>query len=160
MTLTSDSTDLPAREWPQHEDSGSSADRFTSQAATAFAGTHLLIDCWQASNLDNIALIEAALREAVTVSGATLLHIHLHHFTPNSGVSGVAVLAESHITIHTWPERGYAALDVFMCGDTQPQLTVPVFAAAFRTDSIELSNHQRGRNWPAHHAPSNRDSAG
>ena len=50
-------------------------------------------------------------------AGATLLHIHLHHFTPNGGVSGVAVLAESHISIHSWPEYGYAALDVFMCGD-------------------------------------------
>ena len=160
MTLTSDTAGTPGQEWPQHVDTGNSADRLTSQAATAFAGTHLLIDCWEASNLDNIALIEAALREAVTVSGATLLHIHLHHFTPNSGVSGVAVLAESHITIHTWPERGYAALDVFMCGDTQPQLTVPVFAKAFCTDNIQLSSHQRGRNWPAHQTPLNRDSTG
>jgi S-adenosylmethionine decarboxylase proenzyme len=46
--------------------------------------------------------------------GATLLHIHLHHFEPNGGVSGVAVLAESHISIHSWPKRGYAALDIFM----------------------------------------------
>ncbi len=153
MTLNSDLTAPSDRQWPKHVDTGSSADRFTNQAATAFAGTHLLIDCWQASNLDDIALIETALRQAVTVSGATLLHIHLHHFTPNSGVSGVAVLAESHITIHTWPERGYAALDVFMCGDTQPQLTVPVFAEAFCTDDIELSSHQRGRDWPAHPEP-------
>lgn len=156
MTLNSDSTDHPDRQWPQHIDTGSSADRFTNQAATAFAGTHLLIDCWQASNIDDIATIETALRQAVIVSGATLLHIHLHHFTPNSGVSGVAVLAESHITIHTWPERGYAALDVFMCGDTQPQLTVPVFAEAFQTDNIELSSHERGRNWPAYTEPKQR----
>ena len=153
MTLNSDLTDHPERQWPLHVDTGSSADRFANQAATAFAGTHLLIDCWQASNLDDIALIETALRQAVSVSGATLLHIHLHHFTPNSGVSGVAVLAESHMTIHTWPERGYAALDVFMCGDTQPQLTVPVFAKAFCTDNIELSSHQRGRDWPAQTEP-------
>ncbi|MGQ7845817.1 adenosylmethionine decarboxylase [Granulosicoccus sp. 3-233] len=109
-----------------------------------FAGTHLLIDCWQASRLDDIAHIEATLREAVAVSGATLLHIHLHHFTPNGGVSGVAVLAESHISIHTWPERDYAALDVFMCGETHPHETVPVFARAFCTDTIQLSTHQRG----------------
>ncbi len=108
------------------------------------AGTHLLIDCWEASRLDDIAHIEATLREAVDISGATLLHIHLHHFTPNGGVSGVAVLAESHISIHTWPERDYAALDVFMCGDTHPQDTLPVFARAFVTDNIQISTHQRG----------------
>lgn len=128
----------PERAQATFDDSGNGAE------STDFAGTHLLIDCWQASRLDDLAHIEATLREAVTVSGATLLHIHLHHFTPNSGVSGVAVLAESHISIHTWPERGYAALDVFMCGDTQPQATVPVFARAFDTDNIQLSTHQRG----------------
>jgi len=61
--------------------------------------------------------MEATLREAVLQAGATLLHIHLHHFTPNGGISGVAVLAESHISVHTWPERNFAAFDVFMCGD-------------------------------------------
>ena len=54
-------------------------------------------------------------RECIRAAGATLLHIHLHHFTPNNGVSGVAVLAESHISVHTWPESGFAAFDVFMC---------------------------------------------
>ena len=123
---------------------GVSASAPASAGEADFAGTHLLIDCWHASRLDDIAHIETTLREAVDVSGATLLHIHLHHFTPNGGVSGVAVLAESHISIHTWPERDYAALDVFMCGDTHPQATVPVFARAFCTDDIQLSTHQRG----------------
>jgi S-adenosylmethionine decarboxylase len=158
MTLSSDLPDNPGPGWPQHVDTSASADKLTSHAATAFAGTHLLIDCWQASRLDDITHIEGALRKAVAVSGATLLHIHLHHFTPNSGVSGVAVLAESHITIHTWPERGYAALDVFMCGDTQPQLTVPVFAEAFCTDNIQLSSHQRGRIVPGHQIAAHTDS--
>ena len=84
------------------------------------------------------------MREAVNVSGATLLHIHLHHFTPNGGVSGVAVLAESHISIHTWPERNYAALDVFMCGETQPEKAIAVFEKAFQVDSIKVTNLQRG----------------
>lgn len=136
------------QKWPGHNDSSravATADDTHSRAESReLAGTHLLIDCWQASHLDDLAHIETALRDAVDVSGATLLHIHLHHFTPNNGVSGVAVLAESHISIHTWPERGYAALDVFMCGDTQPQLTLPVFAKAFETDNIQLSTHQRG----------------
>jgi len=67
---------------------------------------HLLIDLYRASRLSDIDHIERTLRECVEAAGATLLHIHLHHFEPNGGVSGVAVLAESHISIHTWPENG------------------------------------------------------
>ena len=66
------------------------------------------------------------LRRCVAAAKATLLHIHLHHFQP-SGVSGVAVLAESHISVHTWPEKGFAAFDVFMCGDAEPRKALDVF---------------------------------
>ena len=74
----------------------------------------------------------------------TPLHIHLHHFTPNGGVSGVAVLAESHISIHSWPERGYAALDVFMCGDSEPERAIPVLERAFRPGRVVVDEHFRG----------------
>ena len=77
------------------------------------AGVHLIVDLHGAEGLDDIDLIEATLRRCVDAAQATLLHIHLHHFHPN-GVSGVAVLAESHISIHTWPDSRYAALDLFM----------------------------------------------
>jgi S-adenosylmethionine decarboxylase len=80
----------------------------------------------------------------VDAAGATLLHIHLHHFTPNGGVSGVAVLAESHISIHSWPERAYAALDVFMCGDAEPQETVPILKRAFKPSTVRVSEFLRG----------------
>lgn len=132
-------------DWPHYVDSNKPNDLFSKAEGYEYAGRHLLLDCWQAQNLDKLAHIETTLRHAVEVSGATLLHIHLHHFTPNGGVSGVAVLAESHISIHTWPEREYAALDIFMCGNTQPQLTVPVFKQAFATDNIQLTEHLRGQ---------------
>lgn len=109
-----------------------------------YAGTHLIIDLWGASKLDDLAYIERTLLEAVEIAGATLLHIHLHHFTPNGGVSGVAVLAESHISIHTWPERDYAALDVFMCGDAEPLKTVPVLERAFRPTNTQVGEFTRG----------------
>lgn len=131
--------------WPTHIDSEKSQDLFNKADGYDYAGTHLLLDCWNASQLDDLQHIEQALRDAVDISGATLLHIHLHHFTPNGGVSGVAVLAESHISIHTWPERDYAALDVFMCGDTEPKKTIDVFAKAFNTNNIEVTEHLRGR---------------
>ena len=136
-------------DWPSFVDTTLQGDKtpvdlFSEKDGISFAGTHLILDCWEATHLDDINRIEAALREAVEVSGATLLHIHLHHFTPNGGVSGVAVLAESHISIHTWPERDFAALDVFMCGDTQPEKVIPVFEKAFETNRIEVKTYLRG----------------
>ncbi|MEE9327734.1 MAG: adenosylmethionine decarboxylase [Cocleimonas sp.] len=119
-------------------------DLFIERDGVKFAGTHLILDCWGASRLSDINHIESALRDAVNVTGATLLHIHLHHFTPNGGVSGVAVLAESHISIHTWPERDYAALDIFMCGETQPEKAIAIFEKAFQADSIKVTSLQRG----------------
>ncbi len=110
----------------------------------AYAGTHLIVDLYDASDIDDIAHVEAALIDCVKAAGATLLHIHLHHFTPNNGVSGVAVLAESHISIHSWPETGYAALDVFMCGDADPHRTIDVLRRAFRPGRIEVDEHLRG----------------
>src|SRR5260221_14573202 len=88
------------------------------------AGVHLIVDLHGAEGLDDIDLIEATLRRCVEAAQATLLHIHLHHFHPN-GVSGVAVLAESHISIHTWPDIDYAALDLFMFGVAPPHLCFP-----------------------------------
>ena len=125
-------------------ESDADKDHFVVRDGVAFAGTHLIIDLWEASRLDEIDHIEETLKEAVEAAGATLLHIHLHHFTPNGGVSGVAVLAESHISIHTWPERGYAALDVFMCGDARPHETLEVLRRAFEPGQVGLGEHRRG----------------
>ena len=110
------------------------------------AGAHLIVDLYGGSRFDDIEYIEATLRRCVEVAGATLLHIHLHHFDDNAGVSGVAVLAESHISIHSWPEYGYAALDIFMCGETRPEACVEVLREAFQPDRVAVSEHLRGRN--------------
>ena len=85
----------------------------SKETGSVFAGTHLILDFWGAKYLDNLQRMESALRECVEKCRATLLHIHLHHFTPNGGISGIAVLAESHISVHTWPERDFAAFDIF-----------------------------------------------
>ncbi len=143
--MNKDVNSTEKNEWPRHIDEDNSQDMFMQCDGYEFAGTHILLDCWNAQNLDSLEHIETALRKAVEVSGATLLHIHLHHFTPNGGVSGVAVLAESHISIHTWPERDYAALDIFMCGETKPHAVIPVFKVAFNTDNIEITEHLRGK---------------
>lgn len=119
-------------------------DHFIERNGVKFAGTHLIIDLWGATNLDNLKLVEDALRECVRRAKATLLHIHLHHFTPNGGISGVAVLAESHISIHSWPERGYAALDVFMCGESEPHKAIEVLRDAFHPSNIQVNEQARG----------------
>lgn len=120
-------------------------DHFIQRNGVEFAGTHLLLDLWGASHLDDIERMEQAMRDIVTACGATLLHIHLHHFSPSGGVSGVAVLAESHISVHTWPERDYAAFDVFMCGDAQPENAMPILKRAFLPHRLEVCEQLRGR---------------
>ena len=109
------------------------------------AGAHLIVDLYDAERLDDLDHIEATLRRCVDASGATLLHIHLHHFEPNGGISGVGVLAESHICIHTWPEHGYAALDIFMCGNANPDACVPVLREAFAPKNIAVTELLRGQ---------------
>ena len=135
--------DMPAAEDKHQLDVAK--DHFIKRNGIEFAGTHLLLDLHDASHLDDIERIEQAMRDIVVSCGATLLHIHLHHFSPSGGVSGVAVLAESHISVHTWPERNYAAFDVFMCGDAQPENAVPVLKRALFPGRIEVIEELRGR---------------
>jgi S-adenosylmethionine decarboxylase len=118
-------------------------DHFIERDGQRCAGVHLIIDLYGAERLDDPDHVEAALRRCVDASGATLLHIHLHHFSPD-GVSGVAVLAESHISVHTWPENGYGAFDVFMCGDARPEACVAVLGEAFSAQRVEVRELLRG----------------
>ncbi|HEY2226669.1 MAG TPA: adenosylmethionine decarboxylase [Xanthobacteraceae bacterium] len=119
-------------------------DHFAVRNGVPCAGVHLIIDLHGAEGLNDIDLIDATLRRCVTASRATLLHLHLHHFHPN-GVSGVAVLAESHISIHTWPDLGYAALDVFMCGKAEPDACIPILRKAFKVRRVAVNELLRGR---------------
>ena len=128
-----------------HPDSEERKDYFCERNGVKFAGTHLLVDVLKGTRLDDIGHIEQTFRECIEVSGATLLHIHLHHFTPNGGVSGVAVLSESHISIHSWPEYGYAAIDIFMCGHAKPHLAIDVIRQAFEPEEIVVREHLRGQ---------------
>jgi S-adenosylmethionine decarboxylase len=123
---------------------GERDDHFALRNGVRCAGVHLIIDLHGAKGLDDIDLVEATLRRCVDAAQATLLHIHVHHFQPN-GVSGVAVLAESHISIHTWPDAGYAALDVFMCGKASPDACIPVLREAFKARRVEVNEILRGR---------------
>ena len=119
-------------------------DYFVEKDGIRFAGLHLLVELWGARHLDDPNYVEQALRNAAEDAGATVLHVHLHRFSSSGGVSGVCVLAESHISIHTWPERRYAAVDIFMCGSCDPYHGLPALRAAFRPESIQLAEQRRG----------------
>ncbi len=108
----------------------------TASPPLPYDGRHMLADFHDcAGGLDDVALVERALREAVPAAGATILDLNLHHFGEGQGVTGVALLAESHMSIHTWPEHGYAALDLFLCGrrhdiDAALQILIDAFKPA------------------------------
>jgi len=128
----------------QNQSANDQLDFFVTRDGLTFAGTHLIIDLYDAHGLDDPVRIEQVLVDVARGAGATVLSASFHHFQPNGGVSGVVVLAESHISIHTWPERNFAALDVFMCGDCQPIDTVAALKAAFRPSRVGLNEIRRG----------------
>lgn len=123
-------------------------DHFVQRDGRVFAGTHLIVDVIDGHGLDDEETIRTALLECIDKCGATLLHIHTHRFEPH-GISGVAVLAESHISVHTWPEMGYGAFDVFMCGDTDPWAAVEVLRNHFRARDVNVREFMRGEVDPA-----------
>lgn len=80
-------------------------------------GRHLLVELGGCSGLDSLEDIQAIMEEAARQAGATIVQSVFHRFNPY-GISGVVVISESHLAIHTWPEHGYASVDVYTCGDT------------------------------------------
>ena len=111
------------------------------------AGIHALIDLRGVNPqfLRDKALLESVMRDSAAKGGATLLGINLHEFE-GGGITGVAVLAESHISVHTWPEFGFAAFDVFMCGGTSVPAAVKVILLALLPASHESKFERRGLN--------------
>lgn len=115
-----------------------------SDSGIRFAGVHLLVELWHSKYLTNAPKIRGILTRAIEACGATMLSIDLHVFSPNGGISGVAVLKESHISIHTWPEFEYAAVDVFVCGTINPHLAVDQIKSEFKPKKIEITEIKRG----------------
>ncbi|MFT4053445.1 MAG: adenosylmethionine decarboxylase [Novosphingobium sp.] len=96
------------------------------------AGTsvHLIADLTASEGLDDLMRVDAALRDAAAAARLTVLDVRLHHFGEGMGVTGVALLAESHISIHTWPEDGLGAVDLFVCGEeADPEAALRVICA-------------------------------
>jgi len=115
-----------------------------NEGVPTYAGKHIIADFYGVEQLDNIELMEQALTQASEIAGATLLHIHLHTFSEGGGITGVALLAESHISVHTWPELKYAAFDAFMCGDAKPEKAIELLKNTFQPARVEIKDILRG----------------
>ena len=89
-----------------------------------YAGMHYLVDMWGICNEESTNKINDLLLRAARAAKATVLYQHAYHFGEGLGISAIALLAESHISVHTWPEKSYAAFDIFMCGKTDPNLSL------------------------------------
>jgi S-adenosylmethionine decarboxylase len=109
-------------------------------------GTHLFADFFgvEAEILRDGPRLEAALRSAAWVAGSHVLTSHFHSFGGRDGVTGVVLLAESHISIHTWPEYGFAALDIFMCGNSDPGRALAELIATFAPARKTVRTEARG----------------
>ena len=110
-------------------------------------GRHLLVEYFDCDEviLNDVSRIEEAMTEAADRSGATIVKSVFHFFNPH-GVSGVVVIAESHVAIHTWPEYGFAAADIFTCGDkVVPETAIEFLQNALKAASYHCEEIPRGR---------------
>tara|TARA_B100001939_G_scaffold310222_1_gene292002 strand:+ start:45112 stop:45603 length:492 start_codon:yes stop_codon:yes gene_type:complete len=109
-------------------------------------GEHYIIELYECSHevLDNLEQVQTTLLDAADISGATIIDQRFHKFSPQ-GVSGVVVIAESHLSIHTWPELGYAALDLFTCSkDMDIQKALDLLKQVFKPGDMVVEYIQRG----------------
>ncbi len=109
-------------------------------------GRHVLAEVYECDEeiLDSLEQVESIMVQAAVAAGATVREVTFHKFCPQ-GVSGVVVIAESHLTIHTWPELGYAAIDVFTCGDrVDPWKACDYIFTHFGAKRVTASETKRG----------------
>ncbi len=110
-------------------------------------GKHILAEMYDCNNdlLDNTKFIEKVMLKAAELSLATIISSSFHKFSPH-GVSGVVVIAESHMAIHTWPEYGFVAIDLFTCGDTvNPWLGFDYLKEVLEASNISTIELKRGQ---------------
>ena len=109
-------------------------------------GRHLLLELFDcdAQVINNLETVKGALVEAAKRAQATIVDVVFHEFNP-FGISGVVVIAESHLAIHTWPEYRYAAVDIFSCGEAlQPEVAASYLVEQFAAERASVVELQRG----------------
>lgn len=109
-----------------------------------FAGVHIVADFWLPKNITSAKELKLLLFKAAKESNSTPLEISIHAFSPQ-GLTGVVLIAESHIAIHTWPEIGYVALDIFTCGkNVKPKRALAFFERALKPERVFITELKRG----------------
>jgi S-adenosylmethionine decarboxylase len=116
---------------------------FVNESGCLFAGKHLLIDFYDCETVPAHNIIELAMVDACIATGATVLFHHSHPFD-GGGSSGVVILAESHGTFHSWPEEKFVAVDIFVCGDCQPEMAVDILKTIFLPKKTLVKLEKRG----------------
>jgi S-adenosylmethionine decarboxylase len=116
-----------------------------SQVANRSLGRHILAEFWGGCHLASPLLLEEALKVAAIKAGATILGSFAHHFGEEQGVTSVVILSESHISIHTWPEHKYSAIDVFMCGKANPHIAIEALRRSIQPDKVSVNEYSRGK---------------
>ena len=108
-------------------------------------GKHVLVELFHCDELriDRVGVVEEIMLKAAELCQATVIQHFFHKFSPY-GISGVVLIAESHLTIHTWPEHAYAAVDLFFCGDRDWQAVVEHLKEAFGAGSCSIFELMRG----------------
>jgi S-adenosylmethionine decarboxylase len=114
--------------------------------STISYGNHYLVDLYgcDAQVISTVKPTEEALLTAAIECGSTIIKHYFHQFSPH-GVTGVILIAESHFSVHTWPETGFAAVDVFTSGDVmKPEVAISILEKAFRADRVDVKTVVRG----------------
>lgn len=108
-------------------------------------GRHVIAELWQCDfdKLNDMDYIEKTFVDAALKAGAEIREVAFHKFAPQ-GVSGVVIISESHLTIHSFPEHGYASVDVFTCGDLDPTIAADYIAKALGSQASEVTELSRG----------------
>lgn len=108
-------------------------------------GRHVISELWGCDfdKLNDMEKIEQIFADAALKSGAEIREVAFHKFAPQ-GVSGVVIISESHLTIHTFPEHGYASIDVYTCGDMDPNIAADYIAEALGAQTRENIEIPRG----------------
>ncbi len=111
-----------------------------------YLGKHIILelnDCATDPLKDPVA-IQSILETAALAMGATIVTSNFHHFSP-LGVSGVVIIMESHLTIHTWPEHNYAAVDIFTCGILDFEKGISLLKEKLEAKEVQIKDFERGR---------------
>ncbi|TSC56047.1 MAG: spermidine synthase [Parcubacteria group bacterium Greene0714_21] len=109
-----------------------------------FIGVHVVADFWSPKDIENVQQLKRLLLRAAKEANSIPLEISLHAFSP-CGLTGVVLVAESHIAIHTWPEIGYMAVDIFTCGkNVKPKKALEFLQKELKPKKVFIQTLKRG----------------